>query len=53
MFAPTADGGFNCAGCHGADGSGGSAESNLTDPATGETHAVTWIAPARNTIFYR
>ena len=25
MFAPTADGGFNCAFCHGADGGGGAA----------------------------
>ena len=23
LFAPTADGGFNCAGCHGANGGGG------------------------------
>ena len=32
---------------------GGVAEYNLTDPATGEVSAVTWIAPALNTIFYR
>jgi mono/diheme cytochrome c family protein len=53
LFAPTAQGGFNCAGCHGADGSGGSAQFNLTDPATGETRQVNWTAPALNTIFYR
>lgn len=53
LFAPTADGGFNCAGCHGAKGGGGSAPYNLTDPATGEVTAVTWVAPALNTIFYR
>ena len=34
LFAPTADGGFNCAGCHGANGGGGSALYNLTNPAT-------------------
>ena len=53
LFAPTADGGFNCSGCHGASGGGGSAAYNLTDPATGEVTAVNWIAPALNTIFYR
>ncbi len=53
LFAPTADGGFNCSGCHGASGGGGSAAYNLTDPATGEVSAVNWIAPALNTIFYR
>ena len=54
LFAPTADGGFNCAGCHGGmGGSGGSAAYNLTDPATGEVTAVNWKAPALNSIFYR
>jgi mono/diheme cytochrome c family protein len=53
LYAPTADGGFNCAGCHGATGGGGVAEYNITDPATGEVRAVTWVAPALNTIFYR
>jgi mono/diheme cytochrome c family protein len=54
LFAPTSDGGFNCAGCHGGmTGNGGSAAYNLTDPATGEVTAVNWIAPALNTIFYR
>jgi mono/diheme cytochrome c family protein len=53
LFAPTADGGFNCSGCHGASGGGGAAAYNLTDPATGEVSAVNWIAPALNTIFYR
>jgi mono/diheme cytochrome c family protein len=54
LFAPTADGGFNCAGCHGGmTGSGGAAAYNLTDPATGEVQAVSWKAPAVNTIFYR
>jgi mono/diheme cytochrome c family protein len=54
LFAPTADGGFNCAGCHGGmNGSGGEAAYNLTDPATGQVTAVNWKAPAINTIFYR
>lgn len=53
LFAPTADGGFNCAGCHGATGGGGVAEYNIADPATGEVEAVSWYAPALNTIFYR
>lgn len=54
LFAPTADGGFNCAGCHGGmNAGGGAAPYNLTDPATGAVTAVQWIAPALNTIFYR
>ncbi len=54
LFAPTADNGFNCAGCHGGmNGGGGAAPYNLTDPATGEVTAVSWAAPALNTIFYR
>jgi mono/diheme cytochrome c family protein len=54
LFAPTADGGFNCAGCHGGmNGAGGEALYNLTDPSTGEVTAVNWKAPAVNTIFYR
>jgi mono/diheme cytochrome c family protein len=54
LFAPTADGGFNCAGCHGGmSGAGGEAPYNLTDPATGNVTAVNWKAPAVNTVFYR
>ncbi|NND74236.1 MAG: hypothetical protein HKN44_04445, partial [Ilumatobacter sp.] len=54
LFAPTADGGFNCAGCHGGmNGGGGAAPYNLTDPATGEVRAVSWKAPAINTIYYK
>ena len=54
LFAPTAEGGFNCAGCHGGmNGVGGVAAYNVTNPATGETQAVQWKAPAVNTIFYR
>ncbi len=56
LFAPTGDNisAFNCAGCHGGmNGAGGVAAYNLTDPATGEITAVSWKAPALNTIFYR
>ncbi|NBV03729.1 MAG: hypothetical protein EBS10_06085, partial [Acidimicrobiia bacterium] len=54
LFAPTAEGGFNCAGCHGGyAGGGGEAAWNVTDPKTGEVQAVNWKAPALDTIFYR
>jgi mono/diheme cytochrome c family protein len=54
LFAPTADGGFNCAGCHGGmRAGGGSAPYTVTDPNTGEVKAVTWTAPALNTVFYK
>ena len=54
LFAPTGEGGFNCAGCHGGmNGAGGEAPYNLTDPATGEVTAVNWKAPALNTVTYR
>jgi mono/diheme cytochrome c family protein len=53
LFATTAEGGYNCAGCHGANGGGGSAPYTVTDPLTGEVRAVQWNAPAINTVFYR
>ena len=53
LFATTADGGFNCAGCHGANGVGGEAPFTVTDGRTGEVTAVNWKAPAVNTIFYK
>jgi mono/diheme cytochrome c family protein len=54
LFAPTAEGGFNCAGCHGGmTGVGGEAPFTVTDPVTGQIDAVNWKAPAVNTIFYR
>ena len=54
LFAPTADGGFNCAGCHGGmAGVGGEAPFTVTDPITQEVQAVNWKAPAVNTVFYR
>jgi mono/diheme cytochrome c family protein len=45
LFAPTAEGGFNCAGCHGG--------MKVTDPKTQQVKAVSWLAPALNTALYR
>ena len=53
LYATTAEGGFNCAGCHGAQGGGGAAPYSISDPNTGENESVSWIAPAVNTIFYK
>lgn len=54
LFAPTAEGGFNCAGCHGGmQAVGGEAPFTVTDPVTQEVQAVNWKAPALNTVFYR
>lgn len=54
LFAPTADGGFNCAGCHGGmKANGGVAAYTVTDQVTNEVRAVSWKAPALNTALYR
>lgn len=54
LFAPTAEGGYNCAGCHGGmNATGGVAAYSVTDPTTGEVKAVSWKAPALNTVLYR
>lgn len=54
LFAPTSEGGFNCAGCHGGmNATGGAAPYTVTDSKTGLVHAVSWKAPALNTVFYR
>ena len=54
LFAATAEGGFNCAGCHGGmNATGGVASYAVTDPKTGEVKAVSWKAPALNTVLYR
>jgi mono/diheme cytochrome c family protein len=54
LFASTADGGFNCAGCHGGmNATGGAAPYTVTDSKTGLVSAVSWKAPALNTVFYR
>jgi mono/diheme cytochrome c family protein len=53
-FETTANGGFNCAGCHGGmNATGGAADYALTDPQTGEVTQVQWKAPALNTVYYR
>ncbi|MEO6124451.1 MAG: cytochrome c [Ilumatobacteraceae bacterium] len=54
LFAPTSEGGFNCAGCHGGmTGSGGVAVWANTDPKTNLVTSVNWFAPALNTVLYR
>jgi len=54
LFAPTVEGGFNCAGCHGGMGAvGGEAPFTVTDPVTDEVVAVNWKAPALNTAMYK
>ncbi len=54
LFAPTAEGGFNCAGCHGGmKATGGQAAYAVTDPKTSEVKSVNWFAPALNTALYR
>ncbi|MEJ7721687.1 MAG: cytochrome c [Ilumatobacteraceae bacterium] len=54
LFETTANGGFNCAGCHGGmNGTGGAADYSITDSKTQEVKAVAWTAPAVNTVFYR
>ena len=51
LFAPTGDGGYNCAGCHGTEGVGGQAPPyTLTDSDGGFVATVTWRAPALNTV---
>jgi mono/diheme cytochrome c family protein len=54
LFASTADGGFNCAGCHGGmAATGGEAPFTVTDPVTNQVSAVNWKAPALDTVFYK
>ncbi len=54
LFETTANGGFNCAGCHGGmKATGGSAPYTYTDVKTGQVSALQWKAPALNTVFYR
>ena len=54
LFDTTANGGFNCAGCHGGmTATGGVAPFALTDPNTGEVKSVSWKAPALNTVLSR
>jgi mono/diheme cytochrome c family protein len=54
LFQTTANGGFNCAGCHGGmNAGGGVAPFTITNTRTGEVQAVNWTAPALNTVLYR
>ncbi len=54
LFETTANGGFNCAGCHGGmQAQGSTAPFTVTNAVTGEITSVNWNAPALNTIFYR
>jgi mono/diheme cytochrome c family protein len=56
LFATQAEDprGFGCAGCHGGmNAVGGVAAWTITDDTTGEVRAVSWKAPALNTVFYR
>jgi mono/diheme cytochrome c family protein len=54
LFATTADGGFNCAGCHGGMAAiGGEAPYTLTDPETDKLRQVSWFAPSLNDVTLR
>jgi mono/diheme cytochrome c family protein len=53
LFAPTSEGGFNCAGCHGAEGVGGVAPFTITDADAEFVATVSWQAPALNTVLLR
>ncbi|HEX4904401.1 MAG TPA: c-type cytochrome [Acidimicrobiales bacterium] len=55
LFAVTAEGGFNCAGCHGGDAATGGQKVpyTLTDPVTGDLRQVQWEAPALDTATLR
>jgi mono/diheme cytochrome c family protein len=54
LFAPTEEGGYNCAGCHGTEGVGGQAPPYTLTNSEGEFVAtVTWRAPALNTVLLR
>ena len=54
LFDTTANGGYNCAGCHGGmTASGGVAETTVADPKTGGVKSVSWKAPSLNTVLYR
>src|SRR5690606_5508080 len=50
---PTAEGGYDCAGCHGAEGVGGVASYTLTDDDNNFVATMNWQAPALNTVLLR
>lgn len=54
LFETTANGGFNCAGCHGGmNATGGVAPYAITDANTGEVKSVNWKAPSLETVMSR
>jgi mono/diheme cytochrome c family protein len=53
MFGPTAEGGFNCAFCHGNEGVGGVTPYTITDADGRFVKAVEWKGPALNTVLLR
>jgi cytochrome c553 len=53
LFATTAEGGYNCAGCHGPAGVGGAYPYTITDPDGKFVAQVNWQAPALNTVLLR
>ena len=54
LFETTANGGFNCAGCHGGmNATGGVAPYAITDANTGEVKSVNWKAPSLDTVMSR
>ncbi len=54
LFSATADGGFNCAGCHGGmEALGAEVPHTLTDPVTGDLRQVQWKAPSLNDVTLR
>ena len=52
LFAPSAEGGFGCADCHGVQGQGGVANFNIETPL-GTTRQVKWAAPSLDDVLYR
>lgn len=52
LSLPTAQGGFNCQGCHGGV-SGGGVAATITDPETGKLRQVWWEAPSLDDVALR
>jgi mono/diheme cytochrome c family protein len=52
LYATTAEGGFNCAGCHGGV-AGGPVTYTLTDPVTKKIRQVAWTAPSLDDVTLR
>lgn len=53
LFAPTEEGGYDCAGCHGPEGVGGVAPYTITDDEGEFVATVPWKAPALDTVLLR